>query len=134
MFQVLKATGENNTTWDGQTNSNPWLLCLLLPLATSDAVRLGRGEGGEPEEPAVLCNSAILRKVLPARNLPQIIVICTYTACAASFSFSIYLPYLRRAVVTSQIIVMSQMCTIYDANCAMSATCVLPYLPYRLYV
>ena len=34
----------------------------------------------------------------------QIIVICTYTACAASFSFSIYLPYLRRAVVTSQII------------------------------
>ena len=33
----------------------------------------------------------------------QIIVICTYMACAASFSFAIYLPYLR-AVVTSQII------------------------------
>ena len=34
----------------------------------------------------------------------QIIVICMYMACAASFSFSIYLPYLRRALVTSQII------------------------------
>ena len=31
-------------------------------------------------------------------------VICSYTACAASFSFFIYLPYLRRALVTSQII------------------------------
>ena len=36
--------------------------------------------------------------------MAQINVICSYTACAASFSFSIYLPYLRRAVVTSQII------------------------------
>ena len=34
----------------------------------------------------------------------QIIAICMYTACAVSFSFSIYLLYLRRVVVTSQII------------------------------
>ena len=38
----LTATGENNTGKDSWIETNSFLLHLLLPLATTDAVRLGK--------------------------------------------------------------------------------------------